>query len=65
MLKLRKKFYCLALGVVVFQFGGCGINNLFSNLLQNAVTYTALEFLTDSDGGGFDLFGDDGPGEIV
>ena len=64
MLKLRKKFCCLALGVVVFQFGGCGFNNILQNLMSNAITFTALEFLTDNDSV-FDLFGDDAPGELT
>lgn len=54
MLKSWKKFRYLALGAVALQFGGCG---LFDNLLQNAVSFTALEFLTDNDGI-FDLFSD-------
>ncbi len=54
MLKFWKKFRYFALGAVVLQFGGC---NLFSQLLENAVSFTALEFLTDNDGI-FDLFAD-------
>lgn len=54
MLKSWKKFRYLALGAVALQFGGCG---LFGNLLQNSVSFTALEFLTDNDGI-FDLFAD-------
>ncbi len=57
MLKFWKKFRYFALGAVVLQFGGCGVGNLFSNLLADAVSFTALEFLTDNDGI-FDLFAD-------
>ncbi len=62
MLKVWKKFRYLALGAVVLQFGGCGFGGggfggLFGGLLENAVSYTALEFLTDNDGI-FDLFSD-------
>jgi hypothetical protein len=57
MLKFWKKFRYFALGAVVLQFGGCGINGLFSGLLENAVSYAALEFLTDNNGI-FDLFTD-------
>ena len=54
MLKSWKKFRYLALGAVALQFGGCG---LFENLMQNAVSFTALEFLIDNDAV-FDLFND-------
>ena len=57
MLKFWKKFRYFAMGAVVLQFGGCGINGLFSSLLENAVSFTALEFLTDNPGI-FDLFPD-------
>lgn len=57
MLKLWKQFRYVALGVVALQFGGCGFGGIFSGLLENAVSYTALEFLTDNDGI-FDLFAD-------
>lgn len=57
MLKFWNKFRYFALGAVVLQFGGCGINGLWSNLLENAVSFTALEFLTDNDSI-FDLFAD-------
>ena len=56
MLKVWKKFRYFALGAIVLQFGGC-FGGIFSGLLENAVSYTALEFLTDNDGI-FDLFGD-------
>ena len=54
MLKSWKKFRYLALGAVALQFGGCG---LFRNLLENSVSFVALEFLTDNNGI-FDLFSD-------
>ena len=54
MLKSWKKFRYLALGAVALQFGGCPI---VGNLLENAVSFTALEFLIDNDGV-FDLFAD-------
>ena len=57
MLKFWKKFRYFALGAVVLQFGGCGLDNLFPNLMANAVSYTLLEFLTDNNGI-FDLFTD-------
>jgi hypothetical protein len=57
MLKFWKKFRYFALGAVVLQFGGCSVNALFSSLLENAVSFTALEFLTDNNGI-FDLFTD-------
>ena len=57
MLKVWKKFRYLALGAVVLQFGGGCIGGIFGGLLENAVSYTALEFLTDNDGI-FDLFSD-------
>ncbi len=58
MLKFWKKFRYLALGAVVLQFGGgCGIGGLFGGLLENAVSYAALEFLTDNTAI-FDLFAD-------
>lgn len=57
MLKFWNKFRYFALGAVVLQFGGCGINGLWSGLLENAISFTALEFLTDNDGI-FDLFAD-------
>ncbi len=56
MLKFWKKFSYLALGGVVLQLGGC-FGGIFSSLLENAVSFTALEFLTDNDGI-FDLFAD-------
>lgn len=58
MLKVWRKFRYLALGAVVLQFGAGGcFGGIFSGLLENAVSYTALEFLTDNDGI-FDLFND-------
>ncbi len=58
MLKLWKQFRYFALGAIVLQFGGgCGLGNLFGNLLQDSISFTVLEFLTDNDGI-FDLFGD-------
>ncbi len=54
MLKFWKKFRYFALGAVAMQFGGCP---LLSNVLQDSVTFTILEFLTDN-GGIFDLFAD-------
>ncbi len=57
MLKFWKKFRYFALGAVVLQFGGCGVSGIFSGLLENLVSFTALEFLTDNNGI-FDLFTD-------
>ncbi len=54
MLRFWKKFRYVALGGVVLQFGGCP---LVSNLLENGVSFLALEFLTDNNGI-FDLFAD-------
>ncbi len=57
MLKFWKQFRYVALGAIALQFGGCGFGQFFQNILQDAVSYTALEFLTDNDGI-FDLFAD-------
>ena len=57
MLKFWKQFRYVALGAVALQFGGCGFEGVFQNVLGNAVSYTVLEFLTDNDGI-FDLFND-------
>jgi hypothetical protein len=57
MLKFWKKFRYFAMGAVALQFWGCGIGEFFGNLLGDAVSFTALEFLTDNDGI-FDLFSD-------
>ncbi len=58
MLKFWKKFRYVAMGGIVLQFGGCPIlGGLFSNLLENGVSFAALEFLTDNDNI-FDLFND-------
>ena len=57
MLKFWKKFRYFAMGAVALQFFGCGIGQFFSNLLGDAVSYTALEFLLDNDSI-FDLFAD-------
>jgi len=54
MLRFWKKFRYVALGGIVLQFGGCPI---FSNLLENGLSWAALEFLADNDGI-FDLFAD-------
>ena len=58
MLKFWKMFRYVALGGIVLQFGGCPIiGGLFNNLVQNGVSFLALEFLTDNNGI-FDLFTD-------
>ncbi len=58
MLKFWKKFRYVALGGIVLQFGGCPIlGGLFGNLVENGVSFLALEFLTDNNGI-FDLFAD-------
>ncbi len=58
MLKSWKKFRYLAMGAVVLQFGGCPIaNGFFTNIVNNGVTWAALEFLADNNGI-FDLFAD-------
>ncbi len=58
MLKFWKMFRYVAMGGIVLQFGGCPVlNGLFSNLLNNGVSFLALEFLTDN-AGIFDLFQD-------
>ena len=57
MLKFWKKFRYFAMGAVALQFWGCGVGEFFGNLLGDAVSFTALEFLLDNDGI-FDLFAD-------
>ncbi len=58
MLKFWKKFRYVALGGIVLQFGGCPIvGGLFGNLLENGISWAALEFLADNNGI-FDLFTD-------
>ena len=58
MLTFLKKFRYFAMGAVVLQFGGCG--DFLSNVLQDSITFTALEFITDNPLGplGLDLFAD-------
>ncbi len=58
MRKYWKMFRFVALGGVVLQFGGCPIFQGFAqNILNNGVTWAALEFLADNNGV-FDLFAD-------
>lgn len=56
MLSFWKKFRYFVLGGVALQFAGCG-GGFFGRLLEDGVSYVALEFLTDNNGI-FDLFTD-------
>ncbi len=58
MLKFWKTFRYVAVGGIVLQFGGCPVlNGLFTNIVNNGITWAALEFLGDNNGI-FDLFVD-------
>ena len=57
MLKFWKMFRYAAMGGLVMQFGCPILSGLFNNIVNNGLTWAALEFLADNNGV-FDLFTD-------